>query len=102
MAKLKLNPDPTFRKGVEVPVPGGSAEINCEFKYRDRDEVEAWWTKNENASAAEVVLDCVVSWDLDDELTAENVKLLCKRYPQAGHQIIHQYLRDLAGIRQGN
>lgn len=102
MARLKLNPDPTFLAKVEVPVPGGTADIACTFKYRDRAQAKAWHEARLEAEDVDVLLDVLVAWDLDDELNRENVERLCNAYPGASLAILHRYARELNGIRQGN
>lgn len=102
MARLKLNPDPTFKAKVAVPVPGGTADVEFTFKYRDGNAVRAWIEATKEASDVDVVLDMAVAWDLDDELNRENVERLCTNYPGAAREITLRYLRELAGIRQGN
>ncbi|QQP96479.1 phage tail assembly chaperone [Lysobacter enzymogenes] len=56
------------------------AEIGLTFKYRDRDEAKSWIDSHGNTTDAEVILDCVTAWDLDDEFSLENVRRLCKLY----------------------
>lgn len=102
MAKLKLNPDPTFQAKVGIPVPGGNADIVVTLKYRDRDELASWTTANETTGELEVMADVVLGWDLEDEFGADNLKRLCDKYPGASRAIVTAYVRELAGIRQGN
>lgn len=103
MAKLSLKPDATFKAKVAVPIPGGNADIECEFKYRSREAAQKWIeAKRDDESDAEVLLDCMAGWDLDDEFNPENIKRLCSTYPGAGHAIVTRYLSELAGIRRGN
>lgn len=102
MARLTLNPNATFELKVAVSVPGGSADIGLTFKYRDRDEAKSWIDSHGNTTDAEVILDCVTAWDLDDEFSLENVRRLCKMYPAAPGDISGAYVRELLGIRRGN
>lgn len=103
MAKLKLNPDPTFQAKVGIPVPGAAtADVGFTFKYRDRDVLQKWIEDTREAKDADCVSDCVLGWDLDDEFNAENVDRLCRSYPGAAREIVGKYIRELAGIRQGN
>lgn len=103
MAKLKLNPDPTFSVKVGIPVPGARpADVGITFKYRDRDALQAWVEATRDSEDVEVVADCVVGWDLDDEFSRDNVDRLCRAYPGAAREIVGTYVRELAGIRAGN
>lgn len=102
--KLKLVPDPTFKAKVEIPVPGGSADIECEFKYRSKSDVAVWHDElvKSEASDPDALMTFLVSWNLDDEFNAENVAALCAAYPRAAHSIMLKYARELGGVREGN
>lgn len=108
MAKLKLNPDPTFTAKVAVPVPGGEAEVKMTFKYRSRAEREEWQKQNEaaaeegTASDVALIMSIATGWDLDDEFNEENVARLCDAYPRAAGAIAIKYARELVGVREGN
>lgn len=103
MARLKLNPEPTFKAKVGIPVPGSRpAEVLFTFKHRTRDDVIAWAEGSREQNDVESVLDCVVGWDLDDEFNAENVERLCNNYPGSGLTIVAAYLDELRGARAKN
>ena len=103
-AKFKLNPDPTFKAKVGIPVPGVAEPVEVEFtfKYRTRSDVTAWHEAIKDKQDHEIIIDCVTAWELTDDYTAENVKRLCDNYPSAGAEIAVAYLRELAGIRSKN
>lgn len=101
--KLKLNPEPTFKAKVGIPVPGvGIAQVEFTFKHRTREEVVAWIEAGREQSDGDAVCDCVVAWGLDDEFTPENVARLCNNYSGAGGAIVAAYLDELRGARRGN
>lgn len=103
MARLKLNPEPTFKAKVGIPVPGGRpADVQFTFKHRTRDEVIDWLDGSREASDVQSVMDCAIAWDLDDEFTAENVERLCNNYTGAGMAIVGTYLDELRGARAKN
>lgn len=103
MAKLKLNPEPTFKAKVGVPVPGGRpVEVLFTFKHRTRDELLAWIDESHGARDYESVEQCVVAWELEDEFTRENIERLCNNYPGAGLAIVGAYLDELRGAREKN
>lgn len=103
MAKLKLNPEPTFKAKVGIPVPGSRpAEVLFTFKHRTRDEVIAWVEGSRDATDVDSVLDVVVGWELEDEFNRENVERLCNNYPGSGLVIISAYLDELRGARVKN
>lgn len=103
MAKLKLNPDPTFKTKVGIPVPGvGKAPVEFTFKHRTADQLAKWGNEVREASDPETIMDCVVAWDLDDEFNAANVKLFCNNYPGAAYAIVTDYMAELRGARAKN
>lgn len=102
MAKLKLNPDPTFTTAVRIPVPGAEVDpVTFTFKHRTREQV-AEWLENKEASDTEAVLACAVGWELTDDFNAENVGRLCNNYPGAAGAIVLAYLEELRGARAKN
>ena len=103
MAKLKLNPEPTFRAKVAVPVPGAAAaSVEFTFKWRTRDEVIAWIEAVQDKTDAEIIMDAAVAWELDDEFTVENAARLCNTYCGAGRSFMDAYLGELRGARSKN
>lgn len=103
MARLKLNPEPTFKAKVGIPVPGSRpVDVVFTFKHRTRDEVTAWCEASRDSEAGESIEQCVVGWDLEDELNRENIERLCNNYPGAGLAIIGVYLDELRGARAKN
>ena len=103
MAKLRLNPEPTFKAKVGVPVPGSRpAEVLFTFKHRTRDEIIDWVDTSRDANDVESVMACAVGWDLDDEFNAENVGRLCNNFPGSGVAIVGVYLDELRGARAKN
>jgi hypothetical protein len=103
MAKLKLNPEPTFRAKVPVPVPGaGSSPVAFNFKWRKREEVVDWLDTAKDMTDAQIIMDCAIGWDLDDEFTLENAERLCNTYAGAGREFVNTYLDELRGVRAKN
>jgi len=105
MAKLKLNPEPTFKAKVGIPVPGaGKAPVEFVFKHRSREQIKEWMKAQAESDDqdTDTVMDFAVGWDLDDEFNAENVTKLCNNYPGAGFEILTAYLMELRGARAKN
>lgn len=102
MARLKLNPEPTFKLKVGIPVPGGTADVTFTFKYRDAKAIEDWIEASKDSLDVDVMLDMVGAWDLDDEFNRDNMERLCKAYPGAAREVTGRYLRESLGIRSGN
>ena len=43
MPKFTLNPAPTFKAKVDIPVPGGKVEkVEFTFRHRTREEFQRW------------------------------------------------------------
>ena len=93
MAKLKLNPNPTFTAKVPIPVPGQApANVEFTFKHRTRTQTLDWFENKANCGDVDLIMDCVASWELDDEFNAENVGRLCDAYAGAGAAVVDVYL----------
>ncbi|QQP97936.1 phage tail assembly chaperone [Lysobacter enzymogenes] len=102
MAKLSLNPSPTFDQVVKIPVPAGEAPVKCTFKHRGRKELQVFLEDIKGMTTEEVVRAVVLGWDLDDAFTPENVERLCNEYPGAGAAIFNTYIVEASGARKGN
>lgn len=107
MARLKLNPDPTFKAKVGVPVPGGrAAEVEFTFQYRSKTALAEWHEQVQelpkDANEVELLRTFVAGWDLDDEFCDDNIRRLCDSYPGAAAAAIDVYLRESWGARRGN
>lgn len=107
MAKLKLNPEPTFKAKVSIPVPGSApAAVEFTFKYRTRTQLREFARAMAEAddSADEVVAfkDFVSGWELDDAFTDENIARLIDAYPGASGAIANVYINESHGVRRGN
>ena len=103
MAKLKLNPEPTFKAKVGIPVPGrGVVPVEFTFNYRTREQTLEWIEATRNAKDTDSIMDCACAWELDDEFNLENVERFCNSYAGAGFAVVDTYLRELSGARRGN
>ena len=104
MAKLKLDPEPTFRAKVPVPIPGaGTADVEFTFKHRTNKALQAYIEAIESDQPdAKIVMDVATGWDLDDAYTPENVEKLCESYAGAGLAVFQTYVRELRGARAKN
>lgn len=102
---LKLQPDPTFTKPVDIPTPWGIQTIKIEFKYRDTEEFEQFM-KDEAAnprSNEQVLMDIAAGWhNIDGEFNEENIKKYCKKYHRFANAIVETYIRENTSARLGN
>lgn len=103
MARLRLNPEPTFKAKVSIPVPGSSpASVEFTFKHKTRAQTKEWIEGLADGSDTAIVQEIVVAWELDDEFTPENVARLCENYLGAAAAILSTYLAELRGAREKN
>lgn len=114
MAKLALNPSPTFSAKVLIPVAGAEpAPVVMTFRHRTRKALAELTARVKASEALDeghpdkipesaFILDCVTAWDLDDPLTAENVDRLLDGHHGAGAAISVTYYLTLSQGRQGN
>ena len=94
-----LQPNPTFKKDVTIPTPGGSEQVlTLVFKYRDADELAALTASlGDEANPREdldILLDMVAGWeDVDAKFNKEAFAKLLKNYPLAKREIFESYFK---------
>lgn len=100
--KFKLQPNPTFRAKVEIPVHGGKAvAVEFEFKHRTRDQVAEFF-KDTQRSDVDTILEVLAGWELDDQFCRDSVELLVQNYAGAAPAIVARYIEELIQARKGN
>lgn len=97
MAKLKLQPNPTFKISVDIPIPGqdeaDTVVLTC--KARTRKDLSDFIEKlPEYDSDAAIVADIVTDWDLNVPFNAENLELLLENHIGASERIVFVYLEE--------
>lgn len=105
MAKLKLDPNPTFDYAVAIPVAGGDpVAVRFTFKHRSRKDVLAWVESLKDSESTDVdqVMAVATGWELDDAFTREHVEALCENYGGASRAILDTYMREIRGAREKN
>jgi hypothetical protein len=103
MGTLKLVANPTFETSVDIPIHGGTdVKVKFVFKHRTKTEIKSWEKSIKGKTDAEVILEMVESWELDDELTIENAEKLTENYAGAALAIIKKYLEEIAQARTKN
>lgn len=102
MAKLTLNPNPTFNAKVFIPVAGDrDGEIVFTFKYRTLKELDSIKLGEGYVTPEDIKL-VASGWDLDDEFSDENIALLLDQRPQSGIAILERYFKESRGAREKN
>lgn len=101
--KFSLTPNPTFKRDVAIPVPGGkTASINFTFKHKNRDDFKAFLEGLEGREDVDIVMDVASGWGLDDAFNEDNVTELTQNYLGSARAILDAYITELSGARKGN
>lgn len=109
MAKVKftLQPAPTFKAIVKIPVPGaGFTPVEFTFKYRARAAFEAFvgGLADESAQPLDVLQDIASGWALDEPFDAANLQLMMDNYMGSFRAVLDAYIAEMtkAVPRVGN
>jgi len=103
MAKLTLNPNPTFKAKASIHVPGGrKAEIEFKFKYRDSDEFKEFVDGLEGRKDIEILMDIACGWDLEEAFDEKNLETMTKKYIGSARAVLETYMGELTGARAKN
>lgn len=108
-SKLKLQPNPTFKCKVDIPVPGCEA-VPVEFEFRHRVAADAykfygeWLARDEfgGDGDTEMLYALIAGWDIEEDYSRDNLALLLANYPAAGQALVDGYLDGLLNRRRGN
>ena len=106
-SKLTLNPNPTFKHTVEIPVPGGDSEP-VEFTFQGKTQKEykelmdSLSDEKDKRSEAERFMGFVSGWDIAADFTVENVTKFLQTYIGAGALVLREYTRELTKAVLGN
>ena len=104
-AKLTLNPKPTFKHTVMIPVPGEKPHP-VEFTFHGKTqkqygEMLEQVTKADGDEAASFML-FVAGWDVAADFTKENVEQFLQSYIGAGTLLFREYTDELTKAARGN
>lgn len=104
MAKLTLQPKPTFEAKVGIPAAGaGVLPVVFTFKHRTRTELKSFVAGlGDFASDGELIMAMASGWDLADPFTLANVELLVENFVASPTAILDTYLDELARGREKN
>lgn len=96
MAKLKLQPNPTFNLLVSIPIAGQIENDDVQFKVKalSNSALLDLGKNSDDYTFTDFVKDVVVGWDLDAAFTPQNLLLLLDNYPQAALLINKAYLNE--------
>lgn len=102
--KFTLNPKPTFKKKVPLPVPGdGFESVEFTFKHRSRDEYREFLDGlKDRTDDVELLMDIASGWELEDAFDAENIGRLVQGYVGSARAVLGTYIDELSKAREGN
>jgi hypothetical protein len=101
---LKLQPNPTFKCKVGIPIPGEQKrhDITLTFKHMPRAQFEAFQAADGEADV-DTLMRIIAGWDgVDGDFSRENLLALTEAYPGASFAIGTAYANELHGRRLGN
>lgn len=103
-ATFKINPEPTFKALVTIPVPGGKPmALDLEFRHKKRDELKTWFESFSNRTEAECLMDVIVDWhNCDMKFDQEALELVLQNYTRAAAAILGKYTEEVTGAKLGN
>jgi hypothetical protein len=103
MSKFKLDPNPTFKAKVDIPVHGGStAPVEFVFKHVTKDRYVELFTAGNPMPDVELIMEICSGWDLDDPFTAESIEKLRQNYQAAPGAIVRKFVDEIGPARLGN
>lgn len=107
---FKINPSPTFRTEVEIPVPGSEPEkLPVTFKHKKLkeikkmiDEVEKNNVDGNSEKNIDILASLIASWDADEAFSKKTLDLLLDNYPQAFPVLYAAFLDAYFKSKEGN
>lgn len=102
---LKINPNPTFKLPIELPVAGEKEPVkfSLEVKYRGSKELDEFFGQMDKQQIEAVVRDTVVGWsDVDGPFTPEALDQVLAQYLGAGLVILKAYNKEVQKALLGN
>lgn len=103
MAKFALKANPTFTAKVGFPVSGGEAvDVVVTFKHRTKTALDEFLKSRGDRDDVDSFMGMVVGWDLSDEFSEDNVKLLLENYIGVALATYKTYIDELVQNRTKN
>jgi len=101
--KFNLNPSPTFKAVVAIPVAGGDhADVEFTFKHRTRDEFKEFVENLKGSENVDMLLDIASGWDLDEPFDKDSLTKMEQKYMGSPQAVINVYMAELTGNRTKN
>ena len=105
---FKLQPNPTFKTEVSIPVPGAKpGKINIEFKHMGKKALQAFFeslqSEGEQRSDVDALGDLVAGWSgVDEKFSTENLEVFLDAYPGAAMALFDAYRAEVLEARTKN
>lgn len=105
MAKLALNPSPTFSAVVQIPVAGAApVGVSFTFKHMMREPFGKLLEElgKGDVPKVEALMKVACGWELDEPFDAEHLQMLCDAYLAAPRAILDKFIEELSEGRVKN
>lgn len=102
---FKLDPSPTFKIKVKIPVPGDkSAALEVEFRHKTKKELQRYLEEAAGGRDDVQALDeIIVGWSgLEEAYSKDVLARLLDNYPGSAGAILGTYAKELGDARLGN
>jgi hypothetical protein len=104
---FKINPNPTFKHKINIPVPGNTpVAVTFEFKHKGRDELQAYYAglaEANDRSDGDALAELICGWEgVDVPFSVENLSALVNNYPGAATALFEGYREALLEGRRKN
>lgn len=101
---FRLEPNPTFRAKIKIPVPGQtSAVLDIEFRHKTRKAAMKFGQSLEGRDEVEALEEIIVNWsNCEQDYSRDALAQLIENYPGAFLAITAGYADELVHGRRGN
>jgi len=105
---FKLQPNPTFKAEVLIPVPGGKpGKITAIFKHKGKKELQSFFeslqTEGDQRSDVDALGELLAGWEgVDDKFSEENLGILLDAYPGSAMAFFETFRKEALEARTKN
>lgn len=105
---FKLQPNPTFKVDVTIPVPGGKdGKLTIEFKHKGKKALKEFFdsltSEDNQRSDVDALSDLIAGWSgVDEKFSAEALEQLLDNYPSAAMALFEAYRTEVLEARVKN
>lgn len=93
--KLTLNPTPTFELNISIPVAGQleNADVTLTVKHYPQSKLNDLLGED-GIIYADFAREVLAGWDLDEELTPQNLDKVVDNYPHFARAVFEEYGKE--------